>query len=297
MPQKKVKYQKRNPQPTPPAEIKPKKVSKKPAKSKDKKPGFMMSMLIRLAESKHNKAIPYYILGALVLVVGLTVFFGMYTPSAKAEVFDPNLQISEPANGEEIAVMQTSEGVIKMRFFEKQAPRAVENFKTHAKEGYYNGVLFHRVINDFMIQTGDPKGDGTGGESIWGGSFEDEFSPSLVNLRGSVSMANGGPGTNGSQFFINQASPANVEGFRSTDAEAFALYPQEIQDRYLSRGGNPNLDGAYNADGGGHTVFAQVIEGMDIVDAIAAAETGEQDKPVKNIKIESISIEPYVKAG
>lgn len=294
MAQNKVKYRKRNPKPTPPAET-AKKISKKPAKKKEKKPGFMTRALVRMSESKHSKAIPYYILGALVLVIGLTIFFDLYAPAAIADSFDPNLQVSDPDNGEEIAVMKTSAGTIKMRFFERQAPKAVENFKTHAKNGYYDGLLFHRVINNFMIQTGDPNGDGTGGESIWGDTFEDEFSPSLVNLRGAVSMANGGPATNGSQFFINQASPSVVEAWRNQNAEGFAAYPEEIQNHYLANGGNPNLDGAYHSDGGGHTVFAQVIEGLEIVDNIAAAETGENDKPVKDIKIESISFEPYTK--
>lgn len=113
-------------------------------------------------------------------------------------------QLEKPKAGDTVAIMETSEGTIKIRFFPEAAPKAVENFVTHAKDGYYNGLTFHRVINEFMIQGGDPLGTGTGGESIWNKSFEDEFSNKLFNIRGSLSMANSGPDTNGSQFFINQ---------------------------------------------------------------------------------------------
>ena len=119
----------------------------------------------------------------------------------------------EVAEDEAEVILHTSQGNIHIKLFPKLAPLAVENFLTHAKEGYYNGLLFHRVINNFMIQTGDPKGDGTGGESIWKGKdkskdsgtgFENEYSPYLYNLRGALAMANSGPNTNGSQFYINQ---------------------------------------------------------------------------------------------
>ncbi|MBQ9859757.1 MAG: peptidylprolyl isomerase [Clostridia bacterium] len=105
--------------------------------------------------------------------------------------------------------MHTTKGDIHIRFFPEAAPKAVENFLTHAKNGYYNGLTFHRVIKDFMIQGGDPKGDGTGGENIWGSEgFEDEFDQKLMNIYGSLAMANSGKNTNGSQFFINQAGPS-----------------------------------------------------------------------------------------
>ena len=113
-------------------------------------------------------------------------------------------QLDRPQKGETIAVMHTSLGDISIRLFPDKAPKTVENFVTHAKNGYYDGLKFHRVINDFMIQGGDPRGNGTGGESIWGDSFEDEFDVELHNLRGALSMANAGPNTNGSQFFIVQ---------------------------------------------------------------------------------------------
>lgn len=113
-----------------------------------------------------------------------------------------------PAKGDTVAIMHTTMGDIHIRLFPEAAPKAVENFTTHAKNGYYNGLTFHRVMENFMIQGGDPKGNGTGGENIWKTEgFEDEFDKKLMNIRGSLAMANSGPNTNGSQFFINQAKP------------------------------------------------------------------------------------------
>ena len=144
-------------------------------------------------------------------------------------------------------------GDITVRFFKDEAPKAVENFITHAKEGYYDGLTFHRVINDFMIQGGDPKGDGTGGESIWGTKFEDEFSDNLHNFRGALSMANAGTNTNGSQFFIVQSSqkPATAE-----EEEAFLqnvyfnkLVAQANQRLYEKFSTEESVDvDAYNAE-------------------------------------------------
>lgn len=111
------------------------------------------------------------------------------------------LQLKTPETGDTVAVMHTNMGDIKIKLFHDKTPKTVENFITHAKNGYYDGLKFHRVIKDFMIQGGDPMGTGIGGESIWGGSFEDEFDVELHNLRGALSMANSGPNTNGSQFF------------------------------------------------------------------------------------------------
>lgn len=185
------------------------------------------------------------------------------------------------AEDEDLVEMVTTEGTIEIKLFPKQAPKTVENFMTHAKDGYYDNVTFHRVIKDFMIQGGDPKGDGTGGESIWGDSFDDEFSNQLYNIRGALSMANAGTdadgnGTNGSQFFIVQNDQDVSDGLLKDD------YPQKIIDAY-KKGGTPFLDGK-------HTVFGQVTKGMDVVDKIASAETDESDKPKKDIRIEKINI-------
>lgn len=192
------------------------------------------------------------------------------------------IQLSAPQKGDTLAVMHTNMGDIKIKLFPEKAPKTVENFVTHSKNGYYNGLKFHRVINDFMIQGGDPRGNGTGGESIWGGSFSDEFDPELHNLRGALSMANSGPDTNGSQFFIVQARevPANMlEQMRDLEDNGF---PADITAAFEALGGTPWLDFR-------HTVFGQVTEGMDVVDAIAAVET-VNDVPRSDVIIESIEV-------
>ncbi|ADB69321.1 peptidylprolyl isomerase [Listeria monocytogenes] len=189
-------------------------------------------------------------------------------------------QLSKEVAPNEIeAEMITNRGTIRIKLFPEIAPKTVENFVTHSKNGYYDGLIFHRVIPEFMIQGGDPDGRGTGGESIWGESFEDEFSTEAFNLRGALSMANAGPNTNGSQFFIVQKPdmPADMLGQMEQ-----AGFPVEVIEAY-KQGGTPWLDGR-------HTVFGHVIEGMDVVDEIANLPTGMQDKPVNDVVIEKINI-------
>lgn len=244
-------------------------------------------------------------------------------------------QLEMPKEGDTIAILHTNMGDITWRFFPENAPKAVENFITLAKDGKYNGTIFHRVINDFMIQGGDyEKGDGTGGKSAWGGKFEDEFANTLFNIRGSVAMANSGKNTNGSQFFINQSKKVPsvpnfdeqyqyiADGYNQAAAQdpsmktafptvdeyvkayaaymgAYPIYPlsyavtEDIQALYAANGGNMHLDGALRADGG-HTVFAQVIDGMDVVDAIAGVEVnGQNNKPTEDVILESVEITTY----
>ncbi len=155
----------------------------------------------------------------------------------------------------EVAVIKTNMGTIELELFSKEAPKAVENFTKLANKGYYNGVIFHRVIDGFMIQGGDPTGTGRGGESIWGMPFQDEFSPNLTfDQAGLLAMANAGPGTNGSQFFITLAP-------------------------------TPWLNNH-------HTIFGKVIKGMDVVEAIGKVETSKPyDKPVKDVVMENVSVE------
>lgn len=196
-------------------------------------------------------------------------------------------QLSKPIKGEEIAIMSTSMGDIKIKFFPKEAPKAVENFITHAKNGYYNGIKFHRVLKDFMIQGGDPKGNGTGGESIWGKPFEDEFSPLRHNFRGALSMANSGANTNGSQFFIVQKK--NVS---KNDAVILSDYgvPDEVVNKYVEMGGTGWLDNR-------HTVFGQVFEGLDVVDKIANLEMANPEAGItkETVIIKSIEISKWNK--
>ena len=193
-------------------------------------------------------------------------------------------QCRPPKAGEEIAILNTSKGTVKLRLFRDEAPKAVENFTTHAKNGYYDGLIFHRVIRDFMIQGGDPLGTGTGGESIWGEPFADEFDPMLHNYKGALSMANAGPHTNGSQFFIVHASsvPANMLSQMKTLGDG-AGFSEPVIDAYETLGGTPWLDFK-------HTVFGQVYEGMDIINAIADCEVGQNDRPKEPITITSIEI-------
>ena len=193
------------------------------------------------------------------------------------------LQLEAVKSGDIVALMHTNMGDIEIKLFPTLAPKTVENFTTHAKNGYYNGIVFHRVIKDFMIQGGDPTATGMGGESIWGHSFEDEFTPELHNLRGALCMANAGPNTNGSQFFIVQASEVPAAMLDQMRALADRGFPTEITEAYASMGGTPWLDFR-------HTVFGQVVNGMDTVDAIANVEVAGADKPVNDVVINGIEI-------
>ena len=195
-------------------------------------------------------------------------------------------QFNNPSEDSEVAIIHTTLGDIKVMFFPEYAPKAVENFLTHAKEGYYDGISFHRVIDGFMIQGGDPNGDGTGGESIWGEPFEDEFSDQLFNFRGALSMANSGSNTNGSQFFIVQATglPDGVEILYQQIG-----HPEAAQEKYAEVGGTPWLDLQ-------HTVFGQVFDGMDVVDEIVAQTATEENNGLvpedERAIIESITVAP-----
>lgn len=194
-----------------------------------------------------------------------------------------SIQTRTPAAGDTVAEIKTTMGDIKVLLFPDKAPKTVENFVTHAKNGYYNGIIFHRVINNFMIQGGDPTGTGMGGESIWGRPFGDEFDVNLHNIRGALSMANAGPGTNGSQFFIVQAKEVDAGLVSQMEQLSDRGFPAECVEDYKNLGGTPWLDFK-------HSVFGQVFEGMDVVDAIAGVKVGMNDKPVEEISIIGINI-------
>lgn len=157
----------------------------------------------------------------------------------------------------QIVVLQTTQGDIEIELKEDIAPKACENFVTHINNGYYDGIIFHRVIKNFMIQGGDPTGSGMGGESIWGEPFEDEFSPKAIfDKAGIVAMANAGKNTNGSQFFITTVPTPHLNGY--------------------------------------HTIFGYVINGMDVVKKIENIETTGKyggDRPKQTQQI----IKAYVK--
>lgn len=179
------------------------------------------------------------------------------------------------------ATIKTNLGTIKVQLFKEQAPKTVDNFIQLAQKGYYDGVIFHRVIPDFMIQGGDPTGTGRGGESIYGKPFADEFSDELFNFTGALSMANAGPNTNGSQFFIvsNEHVPANM-----IEQMKMVGYPEEIINHYEQNGGTPWLDHR-------HTVFGQVIDGMDVVKKISMVKRDNMDNPKDDVVMEKVMIE------
>lgn len=157
------------------------------------------------------------------------------------------------ATGETMVKLETSQGTITVKLFPKIAPKTCENFTELVKKGYYNGIIFHRIIKGFMIQGGDPTGTGRGGQSIWGMPFEDEISPELkFNKTGLLAMANAGPDTNGSQFFITVAA-------------------------------TPWLNGK-------HTIFGEVVEGADVVTSLENTPVGPGDRPVQEQKIISATI-------
>ena len=180
-------------------------------------------------------------------------------PAANLDAADAEYQHKEPVKGEEVATLHTNYGDISMKFFPEVAPKAVASFKALAKAGRYDDTIFHRVINNFMIQGGDYTNfNGTGGVSAYGKGFGLEISDYLSNTEGSVAMARSqDPNSNGSQFYINSTN-------------------------------NNSLDGQY-------TVFAQVYDGMDVVSTLAKVQTGQNDKPVKDVVLQSVEIVEYSK--
>ncbi len=176
---------------------------------------------------------------------------------------NPKVPSGAKSSGGKHAVIETDKGPITIEFLAEQQPKAVENFRLLAEHGYYDGLTFHRIVKGFMVQGGDPTGDGTGGESAWGAAFADDIDPNSPLYRdgyrrGVLAMANSGPNTNGSQFFIMHDD-----------------YP--LPPRYV--------------------IFAKVTSGMDVVDALAAVQTtmndgGEKSRPVTTVKMNKVSVRP-----
>lgn len=233
-------------------------------------------------------------------------------------------QLEMPKEGDTIAVLNTTMGDITIRFFPEIAPKTVTNFIELAKQGKYENTTFYRVIDDFIIQGGNPEQT-----SSYGADFEDEFSDKLFNIRGAVSMANSNRDNNTSQFFINQkdaeafkadggwtALEQNWESAKTQlinykDSNLLStfidqhgatcydtdLVPNAVKALYDKNGGNAHLDGAYNAVDRGNTVFAQVIDGMDVVDKIASVKTDENDIPTEDVIIKKIEINTYTNSS
>lgn len=212
-------------------------------------------------------------------------------------------QFAELKKGDTVAEIVIKDfGTITIKLFPKYAPKAVENFITLAKEGKYDGVSFHRIIDNFMIQGGDPTGTGRGGESIWNEPFEDEFTDKLQPFRGALCMANSGANTNGSQFFIVDADAASVQEMKTLIEERYknelslvdyfkeaygvSLSEKEIKE-YLTYGGTPWL---YKK----HTVFGQVMDGFSVLDAVASVPVDSETKaPKTEIIMETVKVYEY----
>lgn len=200
-----------------------------------------------------------------------------------------------PEIGEKIAVITVKDyGTIKIKLFPEDAPKGVENFIGLAEMGYYDELIFHRVMPNFMIQGGDPKGNGTGGKSLWGDAFDGETSENLYHFTGAVAYAHPKNSfTNSSQFYIVNTP----DGYLQNTCEEYYSYsggqynwPGNVAKKYKEVGGAIHLDGDY-------TIFGQVFEGMDVVRAISAVETsqeeGSEDKPLTQVLMESVRIEEY----
>lgn len=198
------------------------------------------------------------------------------------------LNFTPPAAGDEVAVLTVRDyGDITIRLFPEQSPTGVENFKTLIERGYYDELIFHRVIKDFMIQTGDPKGDTTGGDDCWGtNGFQQTISPNLCHVTGAVAYAVGKDRLNKSQFFIvtgTEVTPQTFDKLAGSFGKGFGASVKEI---YYQWGGQPYLDNDYE-------VFGQVIGGMDICQQIQNADTDGNDKPKSQIVLEKAVIQPW----
>ena len=192
---------------------------------------------------------------SIFLLIILTLTLGCKNGSTTQQKGDIVTQYMNGKDSVTVAVIKTNMGTIEILLFDELVPKTVENFVGLAQKGYYNGIIFHRVIENFMVQGGDPTGTGRGGESFWGKSFADEFNMELKHLTpGVLSMANAGPNTNGSQFFIT-------------------LVP------------TPWLDGK-------HSIFGHVLKGMEVVEAIGKVATSQPfNKPLNDVVMETVTIE------
>lgn len=199
-------------------------------------------------------------IGALSVLVLLSMAFAVAQEKTAKQSKPPQPAKSKMETKTDVAILETSMGTIEIALHTAETPKTVKNFIGLAEKGYYNGVIFHRVIDNFMIQGGDPTGTGRGGESIYGKGFEDEFVSSLRHdAPGVVSMANAGPNTNGSQFFITLAP-------------------------------TPWLDGH-------HTIFGKVVKGLDVVQAIGKVKTGPGDRPLTDVVIKTVKIRKAAPSG
>ena len=223
------------------------------------------------------------VMAVLALALVLTGCSGGGMGSEKLDVDTEEIQLQKPEKGDKVAVIETSEGTIKILLFEKYAPKAVFNFVTLAENGYYDNTVFHRTIENFCVQGGSPDGSPSGGTSCWGLEFEDEFSDNLHHYNGAVSMANHGDDTNGSQFFFVTSAVGQLEDDYKESMEENG-WREEVISAYKQAGGIPTLDYRY-------TVFGQIYDGLNVAYKISRSETDENDRPEKDVVIKSVTIE------
>lgn len=220
-----------------------------------------------------------------------SIITGIFTGCSR-EVKLKDVEIAnftKPVKGEKIAVITVKDyGTIKIKLFPDYAPKGVENFEGLIDKQYYDELIFHRIYKGYVAQTGDPKGNGTGGNSMWDKPFANEISDHLWQFTGAVAYANSGKDdTNGSQFYIlgTQKDSVTDKTFKDLSAQN-VNFPQNVKDKYKEIGGEPAFDKRY-------TVFGQVFEGMDVVYKIVKAEVDANDKPVNQIMVQNVKIVEY----
>lgn len=232
------------------------------------------------------------VMASAILAAGVLSGCGDETPKSAPKLDDVDIKnFTMPEKGEKIAVMTVKDfGTVKIKLFPEYAPKGVENFEGLIDMKYYDELIFHRVIENFMIQGGDPKGNGTGGNSIWGQEFDLEPSENLYHFTGAVAYAHATDGGNGSQFYIVSSLGESLMPTDESFADLYTNYeknfPENVKEKYKEVGGQPYLDGDY-------TVFGQVFEGQDIVDKIAQVEVNDSDKPIDQVLIEKIELVEY----
>lgn len=221
----------------------------------------------------------------LVTLLALALFSGCKGKTPSSDEF--GMQLSGPKEGDTVAVFVTDAGTFKAVLFPEQAPLAVDNFVTLANQGYYDGLIFHRVVADFVIQTGDPTGTGSGGSSASGSYFKNEYSPLMHHYTGALGMANSGENTNSSQFYVVNGPTVSDNLINQMQIKgAEGGYDDTVIEAYKSVGGVPTLDYKY-------TVFGQVYEGLDVVAKINGVKTDDSDRPLDDVKLLSVVIETY----
>jgi len=227
---------------------------------------------------------------AAVLLCG-ALAAGTLSACERKQVELDNVQIinfTAPEIGEDIVVLTVKDyGDVKIRLFPEESPTGVENFTTLVKNGYYDELIFHRVVQDFVIQSGDPKGNGTGGDDCWGtGGFVQTISPKLCHVTGAVAYATATDKLNNSQFYIVTGSEVTEDQFSFLAQQYGKTFSSSVKDLYFTWGGQPYLDNDYE-------IFGQVFDGLEICLEIQNVSVDSNNKPKSQVVIEKAVVEPY----